>query len=338
MLFGLPFEMGSDQGPEFTNDVLKRLNERMTIAHKVTTPYYPQANGAVERFNQTFKSSCAIFCDKHPKNWDWHTTSLVFAYNSSLSPVTGFTPFFLMFGREPRLPIDILHSSVKDLKHDVEQYQLEMTIHLHNAYNIVRQKLKDYAVQTKKVWDSKVKPYDVFQENDLVAMYRPTENKLTGTIDHSQVWIADWVGPLRVIKIPYPENPDVYIVKELTTNREFTVNAHKLKPYISREYLTSLDTELLNAPTNQDMSLDGESFQDRSRDAGTLTEVGIDPIRNPRLARPASLVDPVTTRTKRKQHRHETGFTRQEQLKRSKRSNDNDKLALSDLDKKKKNI
>ena len=49
--YGIPYEIHTDQGSEFTNDLLKRLNSHMSIGYRVTTPYYPQANGTVERFN-----------------------------------------------------------------------------------------------------------------------------------------------------------------------------------------------------------------------------------------------------------------------------------------------
>ena len=321
MIFGLPYEIQTDQGSEFTNDVLKRLNERMSIGHRVSTPYYPQANGAVERFNRTFKGTMAIYSEKHPKNWDWHTTSVVFAYNSSLNPITGFSPFFLMFGREPRLPIDILHSSYKDLKHDVEQYQLEMTMHLRNAHDIVRKRLEEYATRTKMNWDKNVRPYIIFKQGDLVSMYRPSENKLRGAEDHSQVWIADWIGPLEVTKTPYEDNLDVYQVKDLKQGREFTVNAHKLKPYISREYLSSLDSIQRNAPQGVVRSLDVGFYQDRLQDAEVLTDLKSSPMQKPVVApRPVVSEDPNagSTRPKR-QYRHDTGSTLQEQKRQKQR-------------------
>ena len=54
-VYVIPFELQSDQGNEFTNDILARLNARLNIEHRVTTPYYPLANGEVERFNRTLK-------------------------------------------------------------------------------------------------------------------------------------------------------------------------------------------------------------------------------------------------------------------------------------------
>ena len=53
--YGIPFEIQYDQGSEFTNDLIKRLQERVGVQIRHTTSYYHQANGQVERFNRTLK-------------------------------------------------------------------------------------------------------------------------------------------------------------------------------------------------------------------------------------------------------------------------------------------
>jgi hypothetical protein len=243
MIYGIPYEIQTDQGSEFTNDLLKRLNLRLSVGHNVTTPYYPQANGRVERFNQTLKNGLAIYAEESPSMWDCYMSSIAWSYNVSLHPVTGYSPFYLVFGREPRLPIDILQSSVKELKHDVEQYTLDMNLHLYNAYKIVKLKLEDYAKSMKKRWDCKIKVNKRFNCGDLVSMYKPQISTQPNEIPQAHVWKANWYGPIKVLSTPHENNPDVYVVEDLHSKRRFTVNGHKLKPFIAREYLTSLEKE-----------------------------------------------------------------------------------------------
>ena len=76
-----------------------------------TTPYHPQGNGMVERFNQTLKNMVAKTSKDNGKDWDLKLGPLTLAYNASVHDSTGFSPFFLMHGREPRLPLDVIYGT-----------------------------------------------------------------------------------------------------------------------------------------------------------------------------------------------------------------------------------
>jgi hypothetical protein len=172
----------------------------------------------------------------------------------------------------------------------------------------------------------------------MVSMFRPTENKLRGGEDHSQVWIADWIGPLVVTKTPYEDNPDVYQVKDLKEGREFTINAHKLKPYISREYLSSLDSVPQNAPQGVVRSLDVDFNQDRLQDAEVLTELKSFPLQKPVAApRPVVSEDPnavsdvIEESRHKRQYRHDTGKTLQEHKKQKQRLLDSNEVNEDEL-------
>jgi transposase InsO family protein len=132
--FGIPYEIQTDQGNEFTNIILARLNTRLAIGHRITTPYYPQANGQVERFNRTLINSVSIYAESHEGSWFKYLNGLSWAYNTSLHTVTGFSPYYLMFGREPRLPIDIMEGRFQDIKYGVKQYHTSITLNLREAY------------------------------------------------------------------------------------------------------------------------------------------------------------------------------------------------------------
>ena len=77
-----------------------------------TTPYHPMGNGAVERFNRTLGGMIRALPPKAKHRWPQHLKSLTFAYNATVHETTGFAPFQLMFGRTPRLPVDLLFGSV----------------------------------------------------------------------------------------------------------------------------------------------------------------------------------------------------------------------------------
>ena len=74
-----------------------------------TTPYHPQCDGFVECFNRTLLNLLSTSSGQHQSVWDTNLHQVCLAYNTSVQSTTGYSPFFLMFGREACLPIDIGH-------------------------------------------------------------------------------------------------------------------------------------------------------------------------------------------------------------------------------------
>ena len=72
-----------------------------------TTFYDPETNGQCEHFNQTLINMEGNLPTHAKKNWQELDSTLVSAYNSTVSSATGFCPYFLMYGHHPQLPIDI---------------------------------------------------------------------------------------------------------------------------------------------------------------------------------------------------------------------------------------
>ena len=82
--------------------------------HKVrTTPYHPQGDGITERFNGTIQTMLASCVNKNQTNWDMLLPALAFAYNTSTHSTTKFTPFELVYGRKPKVPLDLIFPDVK---------------------------------------------------------------------------------------------------------------------------------------------------------------------------------------------------------------------------------
>eukprot|EP00731_Ephydatia_muelleri_P009833 Em0005g419a len=109
--FSVPEQLHSDQGRQFESAVIKEICNLLHIEKTRTTAYHPQSDGLVERFNRTLLSMLTTCGRSHPFEWEDHIRKVCFAYNTSVQATTGYSPFFLMFGRQARLPIDLMYGT-----------------------------------------------------------------------------------------------------------------------------------------------------------------------------------------------------------------------------------
>ena len=111
-VYGFPERIHSDQGTNFQSNLIAELLSLAGVAKSRTTAYHPMGNGATERFNRTLGSMLRTLPLKAKHQWPQQIQTLTFAYNATVHETTGYAPFFLMFGRVPRLPVDIMFKPV----------------------------------------------------------------------------------------------------------------------------------------------------------------------------------------------------------------------------------
>ena len=109
-IFGPPETLHSDQGPEFENKVVKQLQNVFGYEKTKTTPYRPQGNSVSERMHSTLHAMLSMYSNIEQDNWAEVLPFIQLAHNTSFSSTMHKTPFFLMFGRKARSPIDITSS------------------------------------------------------------------------------------------------------------------------------------------------------------------------------------------------------------------------------------
>ncbi|KAL2099488.1 hypothetical protein ACEWY4_003882 [Coilia grayii] len=108
---GIPQEVLTDQGTAFLSRTMKQVYSLLGIKGIRTTPYHPQTDGLVERYNQTLKGMLRKFVAVNGKDWDRWLPYLLFAYQEVPQASTGFSPFELLYGRQVRGPLDVLRET-----------------------------------------------------------------------------------------------------------------------------------------------------------------------------------------------------------------------------------
>ena len=104
---GCPDIIMSDGGSEFANKLNEELTKLLHMKWSITTPYHPQANGQVERFNRTFEEMISKHLpEQEHRDWDIYLPQCLHAYNTSVNSATHFTPFELHHGTTCRHWID----------------------------------------------------------------------------------------------------------------------------------------------------------------------------------------------------------------------------------------
>ena len=145
----------SDQAPEFSGKVIAALCNLLGVAKICTSPYHPQSNGTVERAHQTLRRMIGKLDPEKRCKWKSHLGSVLIAYNATRSLVMGYLPYFLMFGRRPCLPIDLLFPTAmrQGSTRTIDDYVLSLYERLKEALPVARDSAIMEARQQKRHYD-----------------------------------------------------------------------------------------------------------------------------------------------------------------------------------------
>lgn len=190
--FGAPTEILTDRGANFMSRVLAHYVARVGSHHSFTSAFHPRTNGKCERLNGVLKQMLRKYAHGDIYHWDDYLEPALWACRIRKHRTTGVSPFYLTYGREPKLPGDILHPSLlRELPLD-PQAQVDSVLPslraLKQARSLARDRMQDVSQADKSRWDAQLKP-QVYHVDDFVLLRHESKFSLE----------YNWMGPYRVI-------------------------------------------------------------------------------------------------------------------------------------------
>ena len=254
---GCPTIIVTDNGKPFISDLIRQVCRNYNIIHKTTTPYNPQSNGLIERFNRTLTQILQKRSVEEKEDWDAYLPAALFAYRSIKQATTQQSPFFMLYGYEPKTPFDLDHHIYERNSPKYEAILKHRTAHqIHNLNTIRMQAIKSInqvqAAQKKsiekKLLDEQRSWKPPFKLGDIVLLYKDFL---------STSWSAKlqdkWDGPYVIHHVL---GKGTYHIKSMDINETKLrrVHGNRLKPYLlpkvhwcaeaQRILTTRLDTEI----------------------------------------------------------------------------------------------
>ena len=193
--FGVPSYIHSDQGKQYEGSLFHEMCRLLGIKKTRTTPYHPQSDGMVERFNRTLTTMLSAYVNEHHSDWDTHLQYVMMAYRSARHETTGFTPNKLMLGREVSTPLDIMYEMPMAMKRiPTNKWVWELQEKMEDAHKLVRRHVRSEMVRQKRYHDEKLS-WEEFKEGDSVYIYFPTKK-----LGHSPKFTSHWRGPYNILR------------------------------------------------------------------------------------------------------------------------------------------
>ena len=208
----------SDNGTEFCNAVIDQLSSFFNIKHIRTSVYHAMSNGKVERHNRLQSDALAKLVDSSHRDWDTKIPGILSAYRTAKHGSTKYSPFFILFGRDPVLPCDTLLAP--KIRYQGDEYLPTMLENLHKAHHHARHNLERSHERNREYYDRKAKPVNI-KVGDPVYFRDPTE-----AATRSSKLASLWKPFYRVIKAL---SDVTFVIKNQLSGGTKVANAQNLR-------------------------------------------------------------------------------------------------------------
>ena len=223
---GMPKAIISDRGTNFTSKLFEEFCQFFGINHRLTTAYHPASNGETERFNRTLISMLRkTLEDGAHGNWEEALGDVCFAYRASPHSSTLESPYYLVHGRDPNIPIARLLNAIPEpvAAHD---FLSTLTSRLQYSFLKAREASEKAREEQRKKYDARAKQL-MFKVNDKVLL----ATKIVKPGD-SKKFTDLFKGPFRVTRVHNNQTVDI----SDNAHRMQRVHLSRLRPF----YETSL--------------------------------------------------------------------------------------------------
>ena len=191
----------SDQGANFLSKLVKEVTKILNVTKLQSVAWNPKCNGQVEKQHRTLKQTLRFYASTH-RNWDSFIPSALFAYRTGVHAATGYSPFFLNYGRDCRLPLDTVLTYPVSKYTDYRDFTQDLVLKLRNAWNITYDNIRKSKERYKEIYDRTAVDVN-YQPGDKVFIYQQNVNKSS-----SRTFAIDYKGPMRVVQV---ELPNLYV-------------------------------------------------------------------------------------------------------------------------------
>ena len=213
---GVPRELLSDRGPSFLSKLLGEICLLMGIKKVNTTAYHPQTDGLVERFNRTLLDMLAKKVKPGGQDWDSRLPFILFAYRTTIQQSTLESPFFLLYGRDPQLPVEAtLCPPVVRNPVCIDDYKTVMMQNLSAAWKLAQENVHKAQSKQKRQHDKKARGATI-NSGDRVFVYMPAIRtgpayKLTRPYEGPYRVITTQPNGVELRSIDNPKDPTIQV-------------------------------------------------------------------------------------------------------------------------------
>ena len=182
--YGFPSKIITDQGRNFESELIENLCQVAGVKKLRTSPYHPQTNRQCEWFNCTLLNMLGTLIPEQERDWNSHVPTLVHAYNCTRNAATGLSLHYLLFGREPRLPVDVEFELQRESQKGYpgeSNYISQQKRRLKFAHKKTKHMAKRQQAKHRELYDQKCRGAEL-EVGDLV----PVKSKIDGRVRNTK--------------------------------------------------------------------------------------------------------------------------------------------------------